>query len=86
MIQAPELTAITMNNLFWLADGQMERLKPFFRKSHGKPRVDDRRVLGGIIFKNCNGLRWCDAPREYARPRSSTIAGSGGVTWGSLPG
>lgn len=28
-----------MSNLFWLTDAQMERLKPFFPKSHGKPRV-----------------------------------------------
>ena len=28
-------------------------------------RVDDRRVLSGIIFVNRNGLRWRDAPREY---------------------
>ncbi|MCA3544001.1 MAG: IS5/IS1182 family transposase, partial [Rhodobacter sp.] len=27
-----------MSNLFWLTDEQMERLKPFFPKSHGKPR------------------------------------------------
>jgi len=54
-----------MSNLFWLTDEQMERLKPFFPKSHGKPRGDDRRVLSGIIFINRNGLRWCDAPREY---------------------
>jgi len=33
-----------MNNLFWLTDVQMARLQPFFPKSHGKPRVDDRRV------------------------------------------
>ncbi|HDR29327.1 MAG TPA: IS5/IS1182 family transposase, partial [Rhodovulum sp.] len=30
-----------MSNLFWLTDEQMERLKPFFPKSHGKSRVDD---------------------------------------------
>ena len=36
----------------------------------GKPRVDDRRVLGGIIFINRNGLRWCDAPKEYGPPRT----------------
>ncbi len=58
-----------MSNLFWLSDEQMERLKPFFPKSHGKPRVDDRRVLSGIIFINRNGLRWCDAPREYGPPK-----------------
>ena len=43
----------------------MARLRPFFPKSHGKPRVDDRRVLSGIIFINRNGLRWSDAPKEY---------------------
>ena len=54
-----------MINLFGLSEAQMERLKPFFPKSHGRPRVDDRRVLSGIIFVNRNGLRWCDAPKEY---------------------
>ena len=54
-----------MSNLFWLTDAQMARLKPYFPKPHGKPRVDDRRVLSGIIFINRNGLRWCDAPSEY---------------------
>lgn len=42
----------------------MARLEPCFPKSHGKPRVDDRRVLGGIICINRNGLRWRDAPAE----------------------
>lgn len=31
-----------MSDLFWLTDEQMERLRPFFPKSHGKARVDDR--------------------------------------------
>ena len=44
---------------------QIARLRPFFPKSHGKPRVDDLRVLSGVIFINRNGLRWCDAPGEY---------------------
>ena len=25
-----------MSNLYWLGDAQMERLKPFFPRSHGK--------------------------------------------------
>jgi len=54
-----------MSNLFWLTEAQMARLEPFFPKSHGKPRVDDRRVLSGIIFINRNGLRWWAAPKEY---------------------
>lgn len=54
-----------MGDLFWLTDDQIERLKPFFPLSHGVPRVDDRRVLSGIIFVNRNGLRWRDAPAVY---------------------
>lgn len=61
-----------MSNLFWLTDEQMARLRPFFPKSHGKPRVDDRRVLSGIIFFNRNGLRWRDAPKEYG-PREDAL-------------
>lgn len=65
MIQAPELSGVMMSNLFWLTDAQMKRLKPFLPKSHGKPRVNNRRVMSGMIFINRNGLRWCDASREY---------------------
>ena len=54
-----------MSNLYWLSEEQIARLQPFFPKSHGRPRVDDRRVLSGIVFINRNGLRWCDAPKEY---------------------
>jgi transposase len=54
-----------MSDLFWLTYEQMARLQPFFPRSHGRPRVDDRRVLSGIIFVNRNGLRWRDAPRDY---------------------
>ena len=59
-----------MTDLFWLTDAQMERLKPFFPLSHGVPRVDDKRVLSGIIFINRNGLRWRDAPVEYGPPKT----------------
>jgi transposase len=56
---------LELSDLYWLTDEQMERLEPYFPKSHGKPRVDDRRVLRGIIFVNRNGLRWRDAPKDY---------------------
>ena len=51
-----------MSDLFWLRDAQMARLAPFFPKSHGKPRANDRRVLSRIIFINRDGLRWREAP------------------------
>lgn len=59
-----------MSDLFWLSDAQMARLEPFCPKSHGKSRVDDRRVLSGIIFINRTGLRWRDAPTEYGPPKT----------------
>ena len=59
-----------MRDLFWLTDEQMERLRPFFPRSHGEPRVDDRRVLGGIAFVNKNGLRWRDALTAYGSQRT----------------
>ena len=54
-----------MSDLIWLSDAQMERIKPYFPLSHGVPRVDDRRVISGIIFVIRNGCRWRDAPSDY---------------------
>ena len=48
-----------------LTPEQMRRIEPFFPLSHGVPRVDDRRVLSGILFVIRNGLRWRDAPAAY---------------------
>lgn len=54
-----------MSDLFRLTDEQMARLRPFLPKSQGTPRVDDRRVLSGLVFVNRHGLRWRDAPSIY---------------------
>lgn len=54
-----------MSDLYRLTDEQMARLRPFFPKNRGKPRVDDQRMLSGIVFVNRNGLRWRDAPGAY---------------------
>jgi len=54
-----------MSDHFWLTQAQIERLKPYFPRSHGVPRVDDRRVLSGIIHVLKRGLQWRDAPAEY---------------------
>lgn len=59
-----------MSKVFWLAEAQIERLRPFFPKSRGKPRVDDRRVLSGIIHIQRNGLMWKDAPAIYGPPKT----------------
>ena len=54
-----------MTGQFWLTGEQVERLRPHFPKARGKPRVDDRRVLSGILHVLRNGLRWQDAPAIY---------------------
>lgn len=54
-----------MSDLPMLSAAQMRRIEPYFPLSHGVPRVDDRRVLSGIIYVIKNGLRWCDAPSGY---------------------
>ena len=54
-----------MSDLLWLSAAQMRRIKPYFPLSHGVARVDDRRVVSGIIFVVKNGLRWRDAPKAY---------------------
>ena len=54
-----------MADLFWLSKTQLRRIERYFRISHGLPRVDDRRVVGGIIYVIRNGLPWRDAPSAY---------------------
>ena len=54
-----------MDDLVLLSKAQMRRIEPHFPLSHGIPRVDDRRIVSGIIFVIKNGLRWCDAPSGY---------------------
>ena len=48
----------------------MKRIELFFPLSHGVPRVDDRRVISGIIHVLRNGLRWRDAPADYGPPKT----------------
>jgi len=48
MIGAPQ-EDISISRFFRLTNGQIARLKPFFRKGNGRPSVDDLPVLVGII-------------------------------------
>jgi hypothetical protein len=64
-----------MSDPFWLTDEQMDRLRPFFLKSHGRLRVDDRRVLSGITVVNRNGLRG----RDHVRPSLKLAKGCGPI-------
>ena len=51
---------------FWLSEEQFARLQPLLpNKPRGVPRVDDRRVISGIVHVIRNGLMWRDAPAVY---------------------
>ncbi len=54
-----------MNGLFYLTSDQLERIEPCFPKPHGVLRVDDLKVISGIIYVLKRGLQWRDAPKEY---------------------
>ncbi|OUI90742.1 transposase [Acetobacter indonesiensis] len=54
-----------MSDVFLLSESQIRRIEPFFPLPHGVPRVDDRRVLSGIVYVIRNGLQWKDAPKAY---------------------
>ncbi len=56
---------------FWLTDDQFVRLGPHLpTDTRGKPRVDDRRVISGIVHVLVSGCRWKDAPSVYG-PRKT---------------
>jgi len=56
-------------NLFWLSDEQWSRVEPYLPTDvRGVERVDDRRVISGIVHVLKSGCRWCDCPPEYGPP------------------
>jgi len=56
---------------FWLSDEQWARLQPLLpNKPRGVPRVDDRRVISGIVHVLQSGCRWKDAPAFYGPPKT----------------
>jgi transposase len=58
-------------NYFWLTDEQFARIVPHLpSNTRGKPRVDDRRVISGIVHVLKSGGRWVDAPEVYG-PRKT---------------
>jgi transposase len=59
------LKEAVMADLFLLSERQMGRISPYFPLSHGVPRVDDRRVVSGIVYVIKHGLQWKDAPKDY---------------------
>lgn len=60
-----------MSDEFWLSEAQFSRLEPLLpNDTRGVPRVDDRRVISGIVHVLKSGGRWVDAPEVYG-PRKT---------------
>src|SRR5829696_2651516 len=59
-----------MTERFWLSDAQWAAIEPLLPHLGGKPRVDDRRVISGILHRFREGLRWRAIPAEYG-PRTT---------------
>ena len=55
-----------MADLFWLNDSQWAAIEPHIPKVYrGKRRVDDRRVISGIVHRLREGCRWRALPEAY---------------------
>jgi transposase len=55
-----------MRDVYWLSDAEWVRIKPHLpRGRRGARRVDDRRVISGIVHMLRTGARWRDCPPEY---------------------
>ena len=58
-----------MSRLFWLNDEAWAAIEPHLPKNQpGARRVDDRRVISGILHVLKTGCRWQDCPAEYGPP------------------
>ena len=51
--------------LFWLTDEAWAAIEPQPRNQPGARRVDNRRVISGILHVLTIGCRWCDCPANY---------------------
>lgn len=50
----------------WLSDAEWARIEPLLpRGRKGAHRVDDRRVISGIVHMLKSGARWRDCPAEF---------------------
>ena len=55
-----------MKDLYWLSDEAWAAIEPHLPHGKpGKPRVDDRRVISGILHVLKTGCRWRDCPAQY---------------------
>jgi phosphate transport system ATP-binding protein len=59
-----------MADFFWFSDAQWARIEPLLPSDvRGVKRVDDRRVLSGIVHALKSGGRWGDCPQDIYGPK-----------------
>ena len=57
---------------FWLTKEQFAKIAPHLpTDTRGKERVDDRRVISGIVHVLKSGGRWADVPTEVYGPKKT---------------
>jgi len=54
-----------MTRLFWPSDEACAAIDPHLPRKPDKPRVDDRRVISGLLHILKTGCRRRDVPPEY---------------------
>lgn len=61
-----------MADFFWFSDEQWAQIAPLLpTDTRGMPRVDDRRVLSGIVHALQSGGRWSDCPEQVYGPKKT---------------
>ena len=61
-----------MADFFWFSDAQWARIEPLLPTDvRGMKRVDDRRVLSGIVHALKSGGRWGDCPEHVYGPKKT---------------
>jgi transposase len=61
-----------MADFFWFSDAQWARIEPLLPTgTRGMKRVDDRRVLSGIVHALQSGGRWGDCPEHVYGPKKT---------------
>ena len=66
-----------------LSEHEWHKIKPMLpNKPRGVPRVDDRRILNGILWVLRSGAPWRDLPDDYGRTQLVTTGSFAGASWG----
>ena len=59
-------------HFFWLTKDQFAKIEPHLpTDTRGVARVNDRRVISGIVHVLKSGGRWTDAPRDQYGPHKA---------------